>query len=96
MDYRRKIPAGVYGILDTVTDEIVYVGESEYPICRRNKHFQKTKPHMDSNIRRYMRERGFENFNFFMISELTDTYKRKRLEKHLMDTLKPVGNIRKY
>ena len=96
MNYRRKIPAGVYGILDTVTDEIVYIGESEFPIARRNYHFQKPKPHMDSIIRRYMRERGFDNFHFFMIKEEGNHIKRAKLEKTLMHRLKPIGNIRKY
>ena len=96
MDYKAKLPAAVYGILDTVTDEIIYVGESKYPYPRKNYHFQKSKPHMDSTVRSYMRKRGFDNFHFFLIKEESDKQKRSQLEKILMHRLGPICNIREY
>ena len=96
MDYRKKIPAGVYGILDTVTDEIIYVGQSEYPYVRKTYHFQKSKPHLDSVLRRYMRERGFDNFKFFAIKEEENKQDRLQLERDLMNRLTPKCNVTDY
>ena len=96
MDYKRKIPAGVYGILDTVTDEIIYIGESKKPYRRNLYHFQKTKPHMDSTVRGYMRSMGFDQFNFFLIEEVPDKDKRYKLEQQLIGRLQPIGNVRDY
>lgn len=88
---RKKIPAGVYGIIEN--KKLIYIGSSKQPYRRMIEHFSKSgsnnssiSPAIESG------ELKREDLSFIMLEHINDTDDRLKRERELIRSQKPKYN----